>query len=127
MTSLREFHKVSGKNEVEIKVGDIVHVHDDTKRVNWRLAFVEHLIEGKDGLVRAAEIKTSTGFTNRPITKLYPLEVTSTHTATKPPKILTPTTPIESTRIPRKTARIAREKIKTWASDLLCPPENVEN
>ena len=117
-TSLREFHKVSGQNEVELKVGDIVQVHSDTKHVNWRLAVVERLIEGKDGLVRAAEIKTSTGFTSRPITKLYPLKVISaTHTATKPPKILTPTTPTESTRTPRKAARIAREKIKTWASD----------
>jgi hypothetical protein len=65
-TSLCEFHKVSGKNEIEIKVGDVVQVHDDTKRVNWRLAIVEHLTKGKDGLVRAADIKTSTGYTNRP-------------------------------------------------------------
>ena len=72
---LNEFHKVSGKNEIEIKVGDVVQVHDDTKRVNWRLAIVERIIQGKDGLVRAADIKTSTGYTNRPITKLYPLEV----------------------------------------------------
>ena len=78
LTSLREFHKCSGKNETEIKVGDVVQVHDDTKRVNWRLAIIESLIYGNDGMVRAANIKTSTGYTNRPITKLYPLEVTST-------------------------------------------------
>ena len=66
-----------------IKVGDVVQVHDDTKRVNWRLAFVERFIKGKDGLVRAADIKTSTGYTSRPITKQYPLAVTlTTHSTT---------------------------------------------
>ena len=127
LTSLREFHKVSGKNETEIKVGDVVQVHDDTKRVNWRLAIVERIIKGKDGLVRAADIKTSTGYTNRPITKLYPLEVTSTtHTTTKP-ECSKPSTPTTSTRPVRKTAQVAKEKLKRWASELSCPPENVEN
>ena len=127
LTSLREFHKVSGKNETEIKVGDVVQVHDDTKRVNWRLAIVERIIKGKDGLVRAADIKTSTGYTNRPITKLYPLEVTSTtHTTTKP-ECSKPSTPTTSTRPVRKTAQVAKEKLKRWASELSCPPEDVEN
>ena len=127
LTSLREFHKVSGKNETEIKVGDVVQVHDDTKRVNWRLAIVERIINGKDGLVRAADIKTSTGYTNRPITKLYPLEVTSTtHTTTKP-ECSKPSTPTTSTRPVRKTAQVAKEKLKRWASELSCPPEDVEN
>ena len=92
LASLREIHKASGKNETEIKVGDVVQVHDDTKRVNWRFAIVERIIKGKDGLVRAADIKTSTAYTNRPITKLYPLEVTSTtHTTTKPTECSEPT------------------------------------
>ena len=128
LTSLGEFHKVSGKNETEIKVGDVVQVHDDTKRVNWRLAIVERIIKGKDGLVRAADIKTSTGYTNRPITKLYPLEVTSTtHTTTKPSECSERIIPTKSTRPVRRTAQVAREKLKNWASELSCPPEDVEN
>lgn len=59
-----------------IKVGDIVLVHDDIrKRINWPLARVTRLVFGNDGFVRSAEIKTKNGTTNRPITKLYPLEV----------------------------------------------------
>ena len=128
LTSLREFHKAFGKNEIEIKVGDVVQVHDDTKRVNWRLAVVERVIEGKDGLIRAADIKTSTGFTNRPITKLYPLEVTSTtHTTNKPPTCSVPTKPTEPTTPTRRAAQVAREKLKNWASELSRPPEDVEN
>ena len=52
-------------------------IHDEGPRINWRLAVVRNLRMGGDGLVRAADIQTSTGRTNRPITKLYPLEVTT--------------------------------------------------
>ena len=34
-------------------------------------------MKGKDGLVRAAKIRTAQGRTNRPIAKLIPLEVSS--------------------------------------------------
>ena len=36
---------------------------------------IEDLITGNDGLIRVANLRTSTGQTNRPIAKLYPLEV----------------------------------------------------
>ncbi len=143
LTSLREFHKTTGNNSTEIRVGDVVHVHDDTKRVNWRLAIVESLIKGKDGLVRAANIKTSTGRTNRPITKLYPLEVRSNSRTTEEPKITTdkspdtknpstnPHSPDVTDRKPsrpvRAKAQSAREKLKLWTSILSRPPEDVEN
>ena len=117
---------MSGKNETEIKVGDVVQVHDDTKRVHWRLAIVERIIKGKDGLVRAADIKTSTGYTKSTYHQTVPLEETSTtHTTTKP-ECSKPSTPTKSTRPVRKTAQVAREKLKTWVSELSCPPEDVE-
>ena len=43
--------------------------------IQWRLAVIEDLIHGGDGLMRAANIRTSTGLTNRPIVRLIPLEV----------------------------------------------------
>ena len=46
-------------------------------RSSWKLAVIEELIRGGDGLVRAAHIRTSTRYTNRPVSKLYPLEVTA--------------------------------------------------
>ena len=75
LTSLREFHKTTENNVQKVKVGDIVLVHDDTPRVNWKLAVIQQVIKGKDGLIRAANIRTASGITNRPITKLYPLEI----------------------------------------------------
>ena len=53
MTSLREFHKATG----QISVGDVVLIHDDKlSGLNWKLARVEELIVGNDGLVRAANV-----------------------------------------------------------------------
>ena len=131
LTSLREFHRTSGKNEVAVQVGDVVQVHDDTKRINWRLAVIESLITGKDGLVRAANIRTSTGCTNRPIAKLYPLEVRAT---TPPEESTTVQESSEKNELllrnlpPRKTrtaALAAKEKIKDWTSSLMRPREDV--
>jgi len=65
----------SGNNQQKIKTGDIVLIHDDKPCIDWRLAVIEDLIPSGDGLICAANIRTSTGKTNRPITKLYPLEI----------------------------------------------------
>ena len=51
--------------------------YDDTPIVIWKYAVIESVIRGNDGLVQAVNIRTSTGKTTRPITKLYPLEVAS--------------------------------------------------
>ena len=76
LTSLREFHKATGQYRRQINVGDIVVIHDDKQpRLNWKLAIVEGLIEGHDGLVRAANVRTNNHVTSRPIPKLYPLEI----------------------------------------------------
>jgi hypothetical protein len=58
-----------------IKAGDVVQIHEDKPRALWRLAIVEEVIRGRDGLVRSAKLRTKDGVTNRPITKLYPLEI----------------------------------------------------
>jgi len=75
LTSLRESHRTTGFNTQEIRIGDVVTVHNEGQRSTWRLAVVKKLIKGNDGFVRAAVIRTSTGETSRPITKLYPLEI----------------------------------------------------
>ena len=65
-----------GQSVNHIEVGDVDMVHsDNNKRVLWPLAIVTKLRFGTDGLVRSAEIRTTTGISNRPIAKLYPIEV----------------------------------------------------
>ena len=75
LTSLRERHIKSGNNEQTIRVGDVVQVHDEVPRLRWKLAVAEELMSGRDGLTRAAKIRTGNGHTTRPIAKIYPLEI----------------------------------------------------
>ena len=76
LTGLREFHKFAGNNATRIKVGDVVQVYDNTPRVKWKLAMVDEIITGNDGLVSSAKIHTASNkTTTRPVTKLYPLEL----------------------------------------------------
>ncbi|XP_045170970.2 uncharacterized protein LOC123533396 [Mercenaria mercenaria] len=74
LTALREYHRVTGNNKQTISVGDVIQIHDDTPRARWRLGVVHELIYGKDGLIRAAKVKSNSGISVRPIIKLYPLE-----------------------------------------------------
>ena len=75
LTTLCEYHRSSGRKEQLINVGDIVQVHDESKRINWKLALVKELIKGNVELLRAVKIKKSIGETTRPIVKLFPLEI----------------------------------------------------
>ena len=102
----------------------MVLVHDDTARINWRLAVVEDTIVGEDGLVRAANIRTSTGRTNRPVIKLYPLEVTAEdplykeHPSLSDNKTDDQTDQPDTTLKERPTGKAAlkgRQRVKEWA------------
>lgn len=133
LTSLREFHKASGNNEARVRVGDIVLVHDEGPRINWKLAVVESLLPGKDGHVRSVNIRTEGGRTNRPITKLYPIEVT--HQNGNDPVPISQTDHRDGQanqcyprRIATRRAAAARavQRIGNWARELVAPPEDVE-
>jgi len=81
----QEYHKTMtgyGTNKQKIAVGDIILVLDDTPRMCWKLAVVEELTVGHDGLVRAAHIRAINSRTNRHTSKLCPLEVCSHETST---------------------------------------------
>ena len=84
LQSLRENSHASVNQQAEIAVGDIVIVQNDkTKRNFWKLAKVEELLPGEDGVVRAAAIKTCSNNANRfqllrrSVKHLIPLEVRS--------------------------------------------------
>ena len=145
LTGLREFHQASGNNVQTIKPGAVVLVHDGTPRINWRLAVVEDTISGEDGLIRAANIRTSTGKTNRPVTKLYPLEITAadplprlnnspmsstatnndTHSSTVTQEM--DGVMADQSRPVRQAALRGRQQTREWTKSLLGPPEDVRN
>ena len=99
-------------------------IHDDTPRVNWRMAVIESVNKGADGMIRSANVRTFTGRTNRPIARLYPLEltedtVTSTPTDHQPEESPTDTTTCRQTR---EAAKRGRQVVKQWIASLYVPP-----
>ena len=129
---------MTGTNLQIVKVGDIVLIHDDTPRMQWRLAMIEEVIKGLDGLVRAARIRTSSGKTNRPLAKLFPLEVNAserqgiegTFSSTEMDNNINDeadNTPPGYERATRDAATRARKVIKSWTNALSAAPEDVEN
>jgi hypothetical protein len=96
------------------------------------MAVIESLIRGKDGLVRAVNLRTSKGKTNRPITKLYPLELVDSEKSSDSPVEREVGDPKEIvSEIPkrpvREAAKKASQKISAWTETLRGPPEDVVN
>ena len=87
LTSLREFHRTTGRNDQNVNAGDVVPVHDDTPRLQWKLAVIKEVVKWKDELIRSAVIPTTNGATNLPITKLYPMEITETIALESAPQV----------------------------------------
>ena len=116
-------------------MGDIVLIHEDKQpRLNWKLAIVEELIEGHNGLVRAANVRTSNIVTSRPIAKLNLLEVSSSQEMMQPCQEETEensaASPVVATleeRPRREAARKALEQMSEWNKELCRPSEDVKN
>ena len=118
LTSLREHHwtRRASYNQ-KIKVGDVVLIHDDTSRNQWRLGSIIKIHRAKDDLIRAVSLRVSNGRElSRPIEKLYPLEI---HSDEK--EELTKQTSLnkeheicldKQTRPKRAAAQVAAQKIK---------------
>ena len=89
------------------------------------------MIVGGDNLVRTAIIRTSTGETNRPITKLYPLEVRADKLSNDPiedhkesSESELQTSTIASTcdqRVQRESAKKATNRMAEWIQALRAP------
>ena len=64
-------------NQSDIAVGDVMLVKDDERnRGKWKMGIVVEVITGRDGIARAARIKTGTGsYLERALQQLYPLEL----------------------------------------------------
>jgi len=86
-------------------------------------------MSGSDGIVRAAEICTAGGRTNRPIARLIPLEVN--HDVTQEKQDSTHTTrdseDISLGRPTRQATLTVWNRIKEWTDVIRAAPEDVVN
>ena len=75
--TLRERHNL--KHNVKpfnLAVGDVIIIYgEERNRGKWPLGIVQELYPGRDGVIRAAKIKTVNGHLDRPVHLLYPLEL----------------------------------------------------
>ena len=63
------------KPNSDLKIGSVVLVRKETKyRLLWPMDIVTKLFPGKDGHVRAVELKTNKGLICRAVQKLHRLE-----------------------------------------------------
>ena len=132
LTSLRELHKATGNNNQEVKKGQVVLVHDDGPRAKWRLAVIDDVVTDHDGLIRSVNIRTSTGMTNRPISRLYPLEISSASDSEQTQQDVVDQ-PVgdanvakpQEVRPTRAAALKARAKFADWSAILRGPREDV--
>ena len=83
LLNLRENHAAKSRSRCgpEVAVGDVVILKgDSTNRMFWKLAKVEELLPGRDGLVRAAIVKVANSdqkprLMRRSVKHLFPIEV----------------------------------------------------
>ncbi|XP_006811861.1 uncharacterized protein LOC100373153 [Saccoglossus kowalevskii] len=117
LPALPENHKLTGKTDNIIKVGDVVLVHNDIDhRIKWPIAVVEELVYGRDKLVRSAFIRTNNGRTNRSINKLYPLEMNADVTTMDIPRVNIDTTHLDLPADPRPSGNTIEPRPKRTAA-----------
>ena len=115
-----------------LQVGDMVLLNEGHlgSRLKWPLALVTKLFPGKDGKVRAVEIRTAKGTYTRPVQRLHKLEMTPSTISSSDKDTIFPTDekepagehdfPLENDEVPAATGyttrygRVVREPDR-WA------------
>jgi len=79
LCQLRTIHHNKNKLSKSVRIGDVVLIHEDNRsRLLWRLAVVIQTYPGRDGRVRACDVRLgSRQVLKRPVQLLFPLEITA--------------------------------------------------
>eukprot|EP00794_Sanderia_malayensis_P000965 gene965-biopygen216 len=121
--ALREKHNLMHHSkDNQISVGDVVLIKGEAKnRGQWRIGVVESLIQGKDGIVRAARLRSKNARIERAVQMLYSLELNcdmdSQGTKVKGNEGARLRAEAKEFRPKRKAATIAEETIKETLRD----------
>ena len=121
LRGLREQHRLKHQgNQSDVVVGDVMLVKDDERnREKWKMGIVDGLITGRDGIVRAARMKTATGsYLERALQQLYPLELSCDRELQRAQNVLSVNAAeFAPRRETRQAARDARGRIAALAND----------
>ena len=76
---LREQHNMgTGTRSCQVTVGDVVTILNEDyekNRAKWNLGIVDQVFPGRDGVVRSVRLRAGKSYLDRPVQKLYPLEM----------------------------------------------------
>ena len=121
LRGLREQHRLKHLgNQSDIAVGDVMLVKDDERnRGKWKMGIVVEVITGRDGIARAARIKTGTGsYLERALQQLYPLELSCDREPQGAQNVLSVNVAeFAPRRETRQAARDALRRIAAFAND----------
>ena len=104
--ALLEQHRLKyGNSKNPLSLGDVLILKSEERNRNcWPLGIIEKLIAGRDGIVRAAKVRTQKTNLERAIQHLYPLELSCDRS-----NDATPLNPTASPFRPRQDAAAAAE------------------
>ena len=103
------------QSEYSPKIGDVVLVKDSTPRGTWKMGKLAELIVSRDGNIRAAKIRLSSGSViNRPLKLLFPIECASESTINRNEPLMNSDQPSNNSyqRPTRQAKERARHRIK---------------
>ena len=117
LRALRERHSLKHDTKpFSLAVGDVVIIYSEERnRGKWPLGIVQELYPGRDGVIRAAKIKTGNGHLERAVNLLYPLELLCDIRPSTSSENLNPPAPVF--RPTREAAVTARLRIQEQAND----------
>ena len=116
LAALRERHSLATGARGHVSVGDVVIVKTDSRnRGKWPLAIVSDVYPGRDGNIRAVQLRTGKGMLERPIQHLYPLELYCDMVRPEAEQTLNPEARVFRPR--RAAAVAAAERIKAIAEE----------
>ena len=103
LTNLREHHEMGTSGSSKPEIGEVVLIKEEqTNHRKWKLGRIVSLIEGRDGIMRGATIRVISGGNpreiQRPIQKLYSMELKCRPDEAMPAERQLPVQPDEETR-----------------------------
>ena len=118
LLALRERSEKASKGVTSPAVGNIVLIKDEGPRLYWKMGRVVKTHQGEDSVTRVATVKTATGESIRPITRLYALELNIDNPDIAGPEESeedrTPPDVSVQPRVGTKFRRAARAAIDIW-------------